>query len=165
MFIKTNKGLGLILFNRAASSSITNSLHCGWSEVSGEVFAQLPTRVAFMRHPLRRLFSSWALFAHSAPVGFRTTTFAEFLEDVCADPNDNPHVLPQVTVGSHNGKFLADRVICWNFGELGRLLGHSINFDNRTPFSYLVPHGSYDMGLFARTYAGDLLLWNDYSAK
>jgi hypothetical protein len=158
MFIKTGSGLGLALFPKSASSSISNAL-VPFSEVSPDVFEKLSVRVAFIREPHERAESAYRMFRRERHnCQHDVTSFARFITSICRRFKDDPHVIPQAWLAMRDGKFMPNRVVRWDFDELEKIIGVRVPHSNageRLPIEW--SEKSRDM--FDEVFWEDLELW------
>jgi hypothetical protein len=93
--------------------------------ITADAFAELPRRIVFLREPRGRIESAWRIYS----AGFRTRychrlgSLSEFVLAVSSDHLGDPHVAVAFEQCCHDGTFLPNRIIRWDFPALATLLG------------------------------------------
>jgi hypothetical protein len=161
MFIKAGRNLGLALFPKSASSSISNALP--HSIVDAETFAKLPMRLAFLREPHERIASAYRMLSWVNPGFFRhdLSSFDNFILRICqGECWDDPHVTPQAWLATHNGKFLPNFVVRWDFDKLEEIIGVPVPHDNAGE-QLPVEWSEKSRAMFDEVFEEDLKLWGE----
>ena len=160
MFIKVGSDLGLALFPKSASSSITNALAPHFSEVDPHTFKRLRVRVAFMREPHDRAEAAYRMFRRERHCcQHDVSSFNKFIRNICSRHKGDPHVIPQTWLAMYDGEFMPNRVVRWDFDEMSKIIGVSIPHDNKgvcTPVRW----SAEARRMFDEVYAEDLALWS-----